>query len=170
MMVMPDPSFTAIQLIVVGMLSQKFGWKFYHDLRKNDTMIVQGHQQVFKTLQQGERLIGAEGSDPRSFNHGKELPNMSMIYPSEGVFEICSPVAIIKGARNPNAAKLFAQFMLTPAAQKMIADNAIHSSRVDIAPPAGQPPLSELKFIPIDLGHIENNSRDLKTKFSEIFQ
>jgi iron(III) transport system substrate-binding protein len=93
-----------------------------------------------------------------------------MIYPSEGVFEICSPVAIIKGARNPNAAKLFAQFMLTPAAQKMIADNAIHSSRVDIAPPAGQPPLSELKFIPIDLGHIENNSRDLKTKFSEIFQ
>jgi iron(III) transport system substrate-binding protein len=170
MMVMPDPSFTAIQLIVVGMLSQKFGWKFYQELRKNDTMIVQGHQQVFKTLQQGERLIGAEGSDPRSFNHGKELPNMTMIYPSEGVFEICSPVAIIKGARNPNTAKLFAQFMLTPEAQKMIADNAIHSSRTDIAPPDGQPALSELKFIPIDLDHIEKNAKNLKGKFSEIFQ
>ena len=28
LMVMPDPSFTAIQLIVVGMLSQKLGWDF----------------------------------------------------------------------------------------------------------------------------------------------
>ena len=85
-MVMPDPSFTAIQLIVVGTLSQKFGWNFYKALRKNDTMIVQGHQQVYKTMQQGERVIGAEGSDPRSFNNGKEVPNQTMIYPTEGAF------------------------------------------------------------------------------------
>ena len=169
-MVMPDPSFTAIQLIVVGMLSQKFGWDFYKALRANDTMIVQGHQQVYKTLQQGERVIGAEGSDPRSFNKGKELPNMTMLYPTEGVFEICSPVAIVKNARNPNAAKLFAQFMLSPVAQKMIAANAIHSSRVDVEPPTGQPSLKEVKFIPIDLDHIETKARELKARFNEIFQ
>ena len=142
-MVMPDPSFTAIQLTVVGMLSQKLGWDFYKALRVNDTMIVQGHQQVYKTMQQGERVLGAEGSDPRSFNDGKDLPNQSMIYPTEGVFTVCSPVAIVKNAKNPNAAKLFAQFMLSPVAQKIIADNAIHSSRVDIAPPQGQPALSD---------------------------
>jgi iron(III) transport system substrate-binding protein len=169
-MVMPDPSFTAIQLLVVGMLSQKLGWDFYKALRQNDTMIVQGHQQVYKTLQQGERVIGAEGSDPRSFNKGKALPNMTMLYPTEGVFEICSPVAVIKNARNPNAAKLFAQFMVTPGAQKIIADNAIHSSRIDIAPPEGQPALSAVKFVPIDLDHIEKNAKELKTKFNEIFQ
>lgn len=169
-MVMPDPSFTAIQLTVVGMLSQKLGWDFYKALRTNDTMIVQGHQQVYKTMQQGERAIGAEGSDPRSFNDGKELPNQTVIYPSEGVFEICSPVAIIKNAKNPNAAKLFAQFMLSPTAQKMIAGNAIHSSRLDVPPPAGQPALKEVKHIPIDLDHIEKNAKDLKAQFNEIFQ
>ena len=169
-MVMPDPSFTAIQLTVVGMLSQKLGWDFYKALRVNDTMIVQGHQQVYKTMQQGERVLGAEGSDPRSFNDGKDLPNQAMIYPTEGVFTVCSPVAIIKNAKNPNAAKLFAQFMLSPAAQQIIADNAIHSSRVDIAPPQGQPALSAVKFIPIDVDYIEKNGRDLKAKFNEIFQ
>ena len=169
-MVMPDPSFTAIQLLVVGMLSQKLGWDFYKALRTNDTMIVQGHQQVYKTMQTGERSIGAEGSDPRSFNNGKDLPNQAVIYPAEGVFEICSPVAIIKNAKNPNAAKLFAQFMLSPVAQKMIADNAIHSSRVDVAAPAGQPSLKEVKAMPIDLDYIEKNSKDLKGRFSEIFQ
>ncbi len=170
MMVMPDPSFTAIQLIVVGMLSQKFGWKFYQDLRRNETMIVQGHQQVYKTMQQGERLIGAEGADPRSFNDGKDIPNQALIYPTEGVFIVCSPVAIIKNARNPNAAKLFAEWMISPVAQQMIADNAIHSSRIDIAPPRGQPSLQDIKFIPINVEFIETRARELKARFGEIFQ
>lgn len=169
-MVMADPSFTAIQLTVVGMLSQRFGWDFYKALRANDTMIVQGHQQIFKTMQQGERVIAAEGSDPSSFNNGKPLPNQAMIYPTEGVFEICSPVAIVKTARSPNAAKLFAQFMLSEAAQRMIAENAIHSSRVDVAPPAGQPALKEIKAIPIDLDRIEKDARELKARFADIFQ
>lgn len=81
-----------------------------------------------------------------------------------------SPVAVIKNAKNPNAAKLFAQFMLSEVAQKIVAANAIHSSRVDIAPPAGQPALSEVKFIPIDVDYIEKNGRELKAKFGEIFQ
>ena len=170
MMVMPDPSFTAIQLNVVGMLSQKFGWDFYRALRKNDTMIVQGHQGVFKTLQQGERVIGAEGSDPRTFNKGKEVPNMTMLHPTDGVFIVGSPVGIVKNARNPNAAKLLAQWMLSPVAQRIIADNAIYSPRADIAPPKGQPPMKDVKFIPIDLAYIESNSRNIKAKFNEIFQ
>ena len=148
-MVMPDPSFTAIQLVVVGMLSRTLGWDFYKALRANDTMIVQGHQQVFSTMQQGERLIGAEGADPRSFSEGQEVPNQKMVYPTEGVFIVSSPTAIIKGARNPNAAKLFAQFMISPLAQKMIADGGVHAARIDIAPPPGQPALSEMKFIPV---------------------
>ena len=77
---------------------------------------------------------------------------------------------IFKDAPHPNAAKLFAQFMLTPVAQKMIADNAIHSSRVDVAAPQGQPSLKEVKFIPIALDHIEKNARDLKARFNEVFQ
>jgi iron(III) transport system substrate-binding protein len=78
-----------------------------------------------------------------------------MVYPTEGVFIVSSPTAIIKGARNPNAAKLFAQFMISPLAQKMIADGGVHAARIDIAPPPGQPALSEMKFIPVDLDLIE---------------
>lgn len=170
LMVMPDPSFTAIQLVVVGMLSRTLGWDFYKALRANETMIVQGHQQVFSTMQQGERIIGAEGADPRSFSDGQEVPNQKMVYPTEGVFIVSSPTAVIKGARNPNAAKLFAQFMISPVAQKMIADGGVHAARIDIAPPPGQPALSEMKFIPVDLDLIEERGRELKTRFADIFQ
>ena len=170
LMVMPDPSFTAIQLVVVGMLSRSLGWDFYKALRANDTMIVQGHQQVFSTMQQGERVIGAEGADPRTFADGREVPNQRMVYPTEGVFIVSSPTAVIKGAVHPNAAKLFAQFMISPEAQKMIAEGGIHAARLDIAPPPRQPALSEVKFLPVDLDYIETRGRDLKTRFSEIFQ
>jgi iron(III) transport system substrate-binding protein len=170
LMVMPDPSFTAIQLIVVGMLSRQLGWDFYKALRANDIMIVQGHQQVFSTMQQGERVIGAEGADPRSFTGGKDVPNQKMVYPTEGVFIVSSPTAVIKDARNPNAAKLFAQFMISPPAQKMIAEGGIHSSRIDAPPPPGQPALSEMKVIPVDLDLIEERGRELKAGFAEIFQ
>ena len=170
LMVMPDPSFTAIQLVVVGMLSRTLGWDFYKALRANDIMIVQGHQQVFSTMQQGERVIGAEGADPRSFADGHDVPNQKLIYPTEGVFIVSSPTAVIKGAHNPNAAKLFAQFMISPPAQTMIAEGGIHAARIDVPPPPGQPALSEVKFLPIDLDFIEERGRELKTKFAEIFQ
>jgi len=62
-MVMPDPSYTAIQLMVIGTLSRKYGWEFYEKLRKNEIMIVQSHRQVSETLTRGERLIAAEGAD-----------------------------------------------------------------------------------------------------------
>ena len=107
---------------------------------------------------QPQVLIGAEGADPRSFFDGKEVPNQTMIYPSEGVFIVSSPTAVLKGARSANAAKLFAQFMVTPEAQKIIADSGIHSSRIDMPPPAGQPALTDVKFLPIDLDFIERRS------------
>jgi iron(III) transport system substrate-binding protein len=170
MLVMPDPSFTAIQLVVVSMLSQKLGWDYYKALRANDTMIVQGHQQVFSTLQQGERIIGAEGAEPSTFAKGEPLPHHKMIYPTEGVFFVSAPTAIIKGARNLEAAKVFAEFMVSTKAQGMIAAGGIHAARADIAPPAGQPALDAISHIPIDLDYIETHGKELKGKFNEIFQ
>jgi iron(III) transport system substrate-binding protein len=169
-MVMPDPSFTAIQLVVVGMLSQKLGWDYYKALRANDTMIVQGHQQVYSTMQSGERVIGAEGADPRSFSKDQNVPNQKMVYPSEGVFFVSAPTAILKSSAHADAAKLFAQFMISRAAQAMIAESGIHSSRLDIAPPSGQPALDAVSHIPVDLDYIEDHGRELKAKFNEIFQ
>src|SRR4051812_4930046 len=53
-LVMADPSFTAIQLVVVATLSKNIGWQFYEALHKNDTLIVQGHEQIFDMVKRGE--------------------------------------------------------------------------------------------------------------------
>ncbi len=60
--------------------------------------------------------------------------------------------------------------MVSPEAQKIIVASGIHSSRVDLPPPAGQPALNAVKILPIDLDYVEEKARELKTRFSEIFQ
>ena len=117
MLVMADPSFTAIQLVVVATLSQKLGWQFYEALRKNDIMIVQSHEQIYDTVKRGERLMAAESSDPRIYTGGELPPNMISVIPPDGAIQVPSPTAIVKGSPHPNAAKLFAQFNLTPEIQ-----------------------------------------------------
>ena len=170
MQVMADPSFTAIQLVVVAMLSKRFGWQFYEGLRRNNVMIVQGHEQIFDMVKRGERLVAAEASDPRIYTGGTMPPNMINIIPAANAIQVPSPSAIIKGSPHPNAAKLFAQYNLQPDIQHKFTEEGHHSPRLDVAPPPGLPPLAQLELDPIDYDYIEANTRAIKTKFAEIFQ
>jgi iron(III) transport system substrate-binding protein len=169
-MVMPDPSFTALQLVAVATLSRKLGWSFYEGLKRNDIMIVQGHQQVEDMLKRGERIVAAEEADSYAAADRKAGHDIVTIYPSEGAFAIASPTAIVKGAPHPDAAKEFAQFLISDAVQTMFADEGIYAARTDIPPPAGNPKLGDLKLMPVDYDAIEKTAAAVKERFAEIFQ
>lgn len=170
LMVMPDPSFTAIQLMVVGALSQKYGWSFYEKLRANDTMIVQSHQQVSDTLKRGERLIAAEGLDSYTWEDRQAGHKVQTLFPADGAFAIAAPTFVIKGAPHPNAAKALAEFMIGDTVQKLFPGEGIYAARADVEPPPGNPKLSTLKLIPVDYDYVEREAAKLKARFAEIFQ
>ena len=170
MLVMPDPSYTAIQLMVVGTLSKKYGWGFYQKLRANDVMIVQGHQQVSETLTRGERLVAAEGADQYAWIDRKAGHKIETVFPTDGAFAISAPTAIIKGAPHPNAAKLLAEFMISDSVQKLFPTEGIYAARSDVEPPPGNPPLGKIKLMPVDYDQIEKDATALKKKFAEIYQ
>jgi iron(III) transport system substrate-binding protein len=170
MLVMPDPSYTAIQLMVVGTLSQKYGWEFYQKLRANEIMIVQSHQQVSETLTRGERLIAAEGADQYSWSDRKAGHKVQTVWPADGAFAIAAPTSIIKGSPHPNAAKALAEFMISDSVQRLFQDEGIYAARADMEPPAGNPPLGKIKLMPVDYDHLEKESKTLKNRFNEIFQ
>jgi iron(III) transport system substrate-binding protein len=170
LLVMPDPSYTAIQLMVVGTLSRKYGWEFYDKLRANEIMIVQSHQQVAETLTRGERLIAAEGADQFAWLDRKAGHKIQTIWPADGAFAIGAPTVVIKGAPHPNTAKALAEFMIGDAVQKLLPGEGIYAGRSDVEPPAGNPPLGQIKLMPIDYDQIEKDAKMLKTRFNEIYQ
>ena len=168
--VMPDPSYTAIQLMVVGTLSRKYGWEFYEKLRANEVMIVQGHQQVSETLTRGERLIAAEGADQYAWLDRKAGHKVQTIFPSDGAFAISAPTAVTKGSPHPNAAKALAEFMIGDTVQRLFPGEGIYAARSDVEPPPGNPHLGQIKLMPVDYDQIEKDAKSLKARFNEIYQ
>jgi iron(III) transport system substrate-binding protein len=170
LLVMPDPSYTAIQLMVVGTLSRRYGWEYYQKLRANETMIVQGHQQVSETLTRGERLIAAEGADQYAWNDRKAGHKVGTIFPTDGAFAVAAPTAVIKGSPHPNAAKALAEFMIGDTVQKLFPGEGIYAARSDVEAPPGNLPLAQIKLMSVDYDYIEKEAKNLKNRFNEIFQ
>ena len=155
-MVMTDPSFSSLQLIVVGTLSKRFGWDFYRKLRANNIMVVPSNQQVSENLKTGERSIGVGVLDSYIAESRAAGHDIRSVIPSEGVFVIPSPTAVIKGSPHPNAAKLLAAFMLTNKVQSIFPAGGGYAAVKSVAAPTGSPALSTLNLMPVDYGDIEN--------------
>jgi iron(III) transport system substrate-binding protein len=169
-LLMTDPSFTALQVSVVGMMSKNRGWGFYEKLRANDIMVVQSNQQASDMLKRGERLIAVGALDSYAADERAKGHAMKTLYPADGVFVIPSPTAVVKGSANPNAAKLFAAFMIGEPVQKLFPAGGGYAARLDVAPPEGAPALKDIKIIPVDYDYIEKETGRIKRKFNEVFQ
>lgn len=169
-LVMTDPSFTSVQLTTVGVLAGKYGWDYYEKLNEGDIMVVQGNQQVADNIKRGERLIAVGALDVYIAEDRRNGHDFVSIYPEDGTLLIPSPTAIIKGGPNPNAAKAFAEFMISPEAQKTFPETGEYSARVDMAPPAGNPKVDEIKLMPVDYEKLETQAAEIKEKFNDIFR
>jgi len=169
-LVIADPNFTSLQVSVIGMMSKERGWGFYEKLRTNDTMVVPSNQQVSDMLKRGERLIAVGALDSYAADDRKAGHPMKTLYPSDGVFVIPSPTSVVKGGPNPNAAKLFAEFMITDEVQKIFPADGGFAARSDVAAPSGSPPLSSIKILPVDYAYTQKESSRIKKRFNETFQ
>ena len=168
-MVHADPSFTAIALQIVGTLSRQHGWEYYEALKRNDMMIVQGHQQLAQILEVGERTVGAEAGDSDMWDARRRGIKVTMVYPEDGVFVIPAPTGVVRGAPHPNAARLLAEFMLSDEAQALFPQEGFYAARSDLPPPQGNPRLDQLRLISVDLDFIERETQQIKQKFADIF-
>jgi iron(III) transport system substrate-binding protein len=169
-MVMPDPSFTSLLVSVVGMTAKVKGWGYFEKLRANDVMIVQGNQQVSDAIKRGERLIAVGSLDSYAAEDRAAGHPVKTLYPADGVFVIPSPTSVIKGSPNPNAAKLFAEFMIGDAAQKLFPAGGGYAARIDMPAPKGSPDMKSIKINPVDYDYIEKETVRIKKRFTEIFQ
>jgi iron(III) transport system substrate-binding protein len=169
-LVMADPSFTSLQVSVVGMIAKLKGWSFYEKLRGNDVMIVPGNQQVADMVKRGERVIAVGALDSYAADLKAEGHPVKTLYPSDGVFVIPSPTSVVKGSPDPEAAKLFAEFMIGDEVQNLFPADGGYAARADIRAPQGSPDLKTLKIIAVDDDYIERETPRIKRQFAEILQ
>lgn len=168
-LVMTNPSFTSLQLGVVAMMSKTRGWEYFERLNKNDVLVVQGNEQALNLVKTGERPIAA-GADSQYANEARAAGHkIQNFFPAEGTFAIPATTSVVKGSKNPNAAKLLAEFTLSLEAEQLWPENGIYAARTDVAPPEGSPKISDIKVIPMDYAYIKSVTPAVKRRFGEIF-
>jgi iron(III) transport system substrate-binding protein len=133
-------------------------------------MIVQGNQQVSDNIKRGERLIAVGALDSYAADERRAGHPIVTILPADGTFVIPAPTVVVKGSPNPNAAKLFAQFMISDPVQSLFPADGGYAARKDIPPPTDGVALDKIKIIPIDYDHVEKESTRIKKRFNELFQ
>jgi iron(III) transport system substrate-binding protein len=168
--VMPDPNFSSLLVVITGTLGKVHGWQFFDKLRANDIMVVQSNQQVSDMVRRGERPIAMAADAAYVGPSRKQGLKVSILYPSDGAFVIASPSSVVKGSPNPNAAKAFAEYMLSREVQELFPSEYLYSARTDISGPPGYPSLSSFKIHPVDYEYIEAESSRIRKRFSEAMQ
>lgn len=123
-----------------------YGWDYVEKFLAN-AKITNSSDEMFKMVRDGEVPVAFINEDlgVKWIEGGAPL---KLIYPKDGVSNQVDACGLIRGAKHPNAAKLFIDFILSKEVQQVYATVLMRrSARTDVAPPKGLVPLSDYKLI-----------------------
>ncbi|MDX0652378.1 extracellular solute-binding protein [Sinorhizobium medicae] len=167
---MPSPLTSGATLIHAQTLAGigALGWDYYEALAENGATAAGGNGGVLKSVATGEKAYGMVVDFMAIREKAKGAP-VEFVFPAEGVSAVTEPVAILRTAKNPDAAKKFVDFLLSEEGQQVAVTMGYIPARNGLALPEGFPAREVVKVLPVDAAAaVKNSDADLKT-FSGIF-
>jgi len=143
---MGHPAFSNYQATQVLQLTNMYGWGYWEKLAKQDPQVGRSIISVVAVVASGEREIGIS-SDNVIFQSKAKGDPVEVVYPQDGTVYVFGPIAIMKQAPHPNAAKLLMDFTTSVEYSEIIARNYFYPLRPEVKLPPGMKPLSELKAL-----------------------
>jgi len=167
---MPSPLTSGAATIHMAALTSNpdLGWAFYEGLSEQGANPQGGNGGTYKAIAGGEKLYGFV-VDFLPIRNKLDGAPVEFVFPEEGVSAVTEPVAILTTAQNPDAAKAFVDFLLSPEGQQLAANQGYLAAHPDIAPPEGFPARDKIKLMDFDPADALAKDQANKLKFSEIF-
>lgn len=126
------------------------GWDVVKKVVAN-SKVLGSSSLVVKGLNDGEYAV-ALTYEQGAFKYKQAGGPVEIVYPKEGTVSFPDAVAMAKGARHPNNAKLFMDWLFSKETQEMAARQLLlRPARTDVAPPEGLVPAQEIKLIGFDM-------------------
>lgn len=162
------PGFSGYVGTWVVAMRKLYGWDYFRNLEKNKPQIGRSINDTVTMLNSGERLVaaGPGATTLRSAARGNPL---DVIYPEDGTLLMISPSAIMKGTRNPNASRLFVEFLLGKRANEIHAEDFSDVTRPDVPSYPGAQPLDRVKIIRPTTEEIEEGIPEVKEAWRDTF-
>jgi iron(III) transport system substrate-binding protein len=126
--------------------------------------VFQSNVQNLQWITTGERLLGpiTDYDAAAAIERGEPL---GLSYPKEGVVAVPGVTAIVKTGKHPNAARLFAEWLLSDEGQASYLANKQYGARTDVPAPKGLKTLGELKLLPVNFDRIEKEGRGIRDRY-----
>lgn len=167
---MPSPLTSGAALIHTNTMvsNMEQGWGYYETLAAHGAQASGGNGGVLKAVAGGEKLYGMVVEFLPIREKAKGAP-VDFVFPEEGVSAISEPVAILKNTQNPEAAKAFIDFLISREGQEMAVSQGYMPAHPGVTPPAGFPPLSDIKVMSFDPAAALASAEADKQKFATTF-
>jgi iron(III) transport system substrate-binding protein len=168
--VLPSPLYSGAALISAGAFAQyaSLGPDYLARLAAAGAISVAGNGAVLTDVAGGEKMFGMV-VDFMALNARKEGSPVGFVFPKEGVPAVTEPVAILKSAKNPKAARAFVAFLLSAAGQELAVRQGFLPARRGIAPPPGYPPMAEIHVLPMNIAAILAHQKEIEENFAQAF-
>ncbi|NLU53536.1 MAG: extracellular solute-binding protein [Clostridiaceae bacterium] len=145
------------------------GWEFIDKFVDNlDGKILGSSGDVYKKVADGEFAVGLT-LEKEAVKYVIAGADVGIIYPEEGTSAVPDGIALVKGSKNRENAEAFLNFVLSKECQSMMAANHMRRGvRLDIDPPEGLPPMSEVKLVDYDFSWASSQKEDIMNKWKEV--
>jgi iron(III) transport system substrate-binding protein len=165
---MGHPAFSNYQATQVLQLTKMYGWEYWEKFSKQDPQVGRSIISVVAVVASAEREVGIS-SDNVIFQSQAKGDPVRVVYPEDGTIYILNPIAIMKRAPHPNAAKLFMDFTTSIEYSDIIAKNYFHPIRPEVRLPDGMKRMSELKAVRPPLDELAKEMPKIIDKFRSTF-
>jgi iron(III) transport system substrate-binding protein len=176
LLAMPDPAASGTGFLQIASILQMYGakegkedgWEFLKKLDKNMGQYIKSGSRPAKMTAQGEFAVGC------SFDFvvgelKKQGAPVEFVFPVEGAGYEVEANALLKGAKNPKAAKKFLDWAVSQNAMKAYSDFKLGVTLPGIPTRPDMPKLVEIKLYPMDFAWQAKNRDDILKKWEGLF-
>jgi iron(III) transport system substrate-binding protein len=165
------PAYSGTIMNATFQIARDLGWDYLEKLARQRVMQVQSATDTPKKISLGERAVMVDGAGYLIIRYKEEGQPVDIVYPEEGTPLAGSPSAVFKAAPNPNAARLFQNWMHSREGQQMVVDVARqYSAHAQTVEKPGVRPLSQIKLMKEDPEGVEKGADEVKKRYAQIFK
>jgi len=176
LLAMPNPAASGTGFLQVASILQMYGakegredgWEFLKKLDKNMGQYIKSGSRPAKMTASGEFAIGASFDFVVGELKKQGFP-VEFVFPIEGAGYEVEANALLKGAKNPKAAKKFLDWAVSANAMKAYSDFKLGVTLPGIPTRPDMPKLSEIKLYPMDFAWQAKNRDAILKKWESLF-
>ncbi|WP_413739081.1 ABC transporter substrate-binding protein [Sodalis sp. RH21] len=145
----PDPALSGASLDLLMGLQNAGGekaWTLFEQLKNNGMIIAGPNAQALTPVLQGAKAAVFGAVDYVSYGSMQDGESIKVIFPASGTVIAPRPMMILKTSRQPDQAKAFIDYVLSPEGQNLVAEAWLMPARSDIG--AKRPLFSDLALLP----------------------